>query len=491
MKTSSIPFIGVEEPDDVRDDVKGQGDTLDLLKGRQKSFPIGFKKLIYGGTPTDKDFSRVEKGYKESNQLVFKAQCHECKELIELDILVMLKYDEYQGRYIDEMYGKYNPETAYLECPSCLTIWTNEQKEQNILEGKKHGFYDFTGKFSKGWHAKKPEITECFGVHIPELLSTLSSSTLVDLAKKKILADIELAKGNEGLLKSFVNNTAGLPYASGITSLEVEEMKKLRKNYPEHIVPMDGLELTVGIDVQDNRFALIIRAWGRNNNSWLVTWKEIFGDVKIQEMNEEQTGFLGIWGELTDILTSSIPHASGKLMPIKAVSIDSGDNTELVYRWVLFMNSMYDIEVRATKGVKDLKYSEDEIYREPGKVDQHTDVVVRQTLAERMGITVFQLGAHRAHGEILSRVLLNKKPEARSNLYFHNEQSYGQYEEQMLSCRNLIEAGRSVKSVYKLIPGKRKEAIDAEKNALHANYASGIRNYTLDHWKALEAYYYN
>jgi len=46
------------------------------------------------------------------------------------------------------------------------------------------------------------------------------------------------------------------------------------------------------------------------------------------------------------------------------------------------------------------------------------------------------------------------------------------------------------KSVFKLIPGKRKEAMDAEKNALHASYAIGIRNYTHSHWKAVEDYLY-
>ena len=489
-KSSSIPFIGVEEPDDVKDDVKGQGSTLENLKGRQKSFPIGFKKLIFGGTPTHKDFSRVEQGYKESNQLVFKAQCHHCKELIEL-ALTNIKYDEYQDRYIDEIYGKYNPETAYFECPACNGIWSEEDKNRNVVEGKKFGFTDFTGHFSKGWHPKKPEITEIFGFHIPELVSTLSSSTFAELAKKKILAELALQKGNEDLMKSYVNNHEGLPYASGITSMEAEEMRLYRKNYPEHIVPMEGLVLTAGIDVQDNRFAIIIRAWGRNNNSWLVSWYEIFGDVKVQEMDDNGR-FLGVWGELTDkVVLAKIPHASGKELPISAISIDAADNTELVYRWVLEINKIHD-QVRATKGVKNLQYSEDEIYKEPSMPDVTTSGRLRKTLAETMGISVFNLGAHKAHTEILSRIMLNKKQEARSNMYYFNYQSYGQYEEQMTSCRKLVDttAGGFNKAVYKLIPGKRKEAMDAEKMALHAAYAIGLRNYTYDMWRSIESWLY-
>ena len=102
------------------------------------------------------------------------------------------------------------------------------------------------------------------------------------------------------------------------------------------------------------------------------------------------------------------------------------------------------------------------------------------------------LGAHRAHDEILNRIALNKKKEAKSNVYYFNEQSYGQYEEQMTSCRKLVDVNSSYgKSVFKLVPGQHKEAMDAEKLALHSAYALQIRNYTNDHWRALEDYLYS
>ncbi len=61
----------------------------------------------------------------------------------------------------------------------------------------------------------------------------------------------------------------------------------------------------------------------------------------------------------------------------------------------------------------------------------------------------------------------------------------------MTSCRKILDMNSSYsKPVYKLIPGRRKEAIDAEKLALHAAYAIGIRNYTHAQWKAIESYLY-
>lgn len=486
QKSDNYEYIEIEEPDDAKDDIKGQGDTFANLKERQKLVPTTRKKFIFGGTPTFKDFSRVEKAILTSNQLVFKAECHHCTALVPMDgdSFDNIYLSEFPDRYIDDVYGKINPESAIFLCPECKNPWTFEEKNQNIINGKKYGFTDHTGNFSKGWHPKKPEITEVFGWYFSELLSPFSVSNFVELSKARILAEQEMQKGNEALMKSFTNNKKGMPYASGVSAMEVGEMIQYRKNYPEHIVPMEGLVLTAGVDVQDNRFAIIIRAWGRNGNSWLVTWKEIFGDVRNQDDS--------IWQRLAEeTVLKDFPHASGKIMRLSGLSIDSADNTELVYKWVFAMQA-YNQQVFATRGVRDLKYSEDEIYLEPSVFDVNTPNKERKTMAERMGVAVYRVGAHRAHTEILNRIALNKNPDAYSNIYFYNAQSYGQYEEQMLSCRKLVDlASTCNKEIYKLIPGKRKEAMDAEKNALHASYAIGVRLMSDEQWRELENYYYS
>jgi phage terminase large subunit GpA-like protein len=483
LKTSSIPVTGVEEPDDVKEDVKGQGSTFDLLKGRAKTFPVGEKKLLFGGTPTDEDFSTVSSAYKESNQLVFKAHCHHCGELSELTTN-NLYYNEYPNYYNDEKYGKYDPESAYYLCPHCNGEWSFEDKDRNIREGKKYGFTDHTGKFSKGWHPKKPEITETFGFHIPELLSTLSTSTFQELARKKILATLALERNDEGLMKSFVNNTDGLPYNSGIASITEEDMILLRSSYDEHIVPIGGLLLTAGIDVQLDRFAVIIRAWGRNGNSWLVSWFEIFGEVTNQEAP--------VWQELVDrVVNAKIPTESGKFLRIASIDIDSGDQTDLVYKWVKAVNE-FNPNVRAVKGVRDLRYSEDEVYQEPAMLDINNDKGARKTLAETMGVTLYQMGAHRAHEQILAGILRNKNKEIKTNVWYFNKQSYKDYEKQITSCKKLIDIKSTyTKAVYKLRPGLRKEAIDCEKMAYHAFIAIGGMNYEHANWKAIEDYLYS
>jgi phage terminase large subunit GpA-like protein len=321
-----------------------------------------------------------------------------------------------------------------------------------------------------------------------ELLSPFPASDFINLSKSKILAEIELAKGKEGLMKSFTNNKKGIAYASGISAMEVEDMIKLRSNYPENVAQAEDLVITAGIDVQHNRFALVVIAWGRNGNCRLILWKELFGNV----FNPEDT----VWIELTNLMHEQILHVSGKYLPISAISIDSGDGstTELVYRWVNMMNMHLNFNgnVRATKGVRDLKFSQDEIYSEPPEPDSVTYKQIRRTLAETMGVKLYKLGAHRCHDEILRRIGMNLIAESKHDRFYFNDTSYGDFEEQMTSCRKLIDMTSCyTKEVYKLVSGRRKEAMDCCKNAFHAAYAIGLRDYTNTRWQAIEDYLFD
>lgn len=490
QKGENIPVIVIEEPDDVKDDVSGQGDSFLNIMQRFKTVPDTQKKFVFGGTGTKKDFSRVEKAMKQSNCMIFKACCHSCQGLVPLDetAFVNITYQEFGNRYIDSIYGKFDPTTAAFHCPFCKADWSFEQKTQNIIAGKQFGFTDHTGNFSKGWHQKNPRVTKTFGFDFSELMSTFKDgSNYISLAEDLILAELELSKGNEAPMMSFTNNRKGGTYAGGFTAMEAEEMKTLRSNYPEGIAPYEALIPFMGIDVQHNRFALIQLAAGRNGNLYLIKWEEIFGNV----FNWEDP----VWTELTNKVLNGVQHATGQNLSIETTGIDSGDGktVELVYRWVKMMNEVHGKDVRATKGSRELKFSTDDIYSEPNNAVVLTANNVRKTLAETMGVPVYMLGTHRCHDEILRRIVLNKQRDesgiviAKHDVFYFNEQSYGGFEEQLTACRKLIDpTGNGIKEKYELIPGKHMDAMAATKNAFFAYYARGIRHMTDAHWAALE-----
>ena len=470
LKSSSVPVIIVEEPDGLQDDVGNQGDALDILMQRQKTYEE--RKLIFAGTPTDAGFSRVDNAYMQSNQMVYLVPCRSCNSLQEFNFN-NLKCDPYPNRFIHEIYGKWNPATAYYECDHCKAIWDDGDRKKAVLEALNFN--------SLGWKALKPDETDIYGFSFNELMSSFSASTNYELMKKKIKAEAALARGEEGLMKSLTNNSMGRAYETKNTGIDIETMKKTRQNYPEHIVPMGGIVLTAGIDVQHNRFAIVLRARGRNNCSWLVTWKEIFGNVL--DPDDE------VWKELTEWVLGDFPHTAkykngeSVMLKLEALSIDCSDGktSELVYNWVNALNEIEPtLAVFAAKGSSDLNFNA-EIFTEPPSVDGSTDKQIRSTMASSMGVNVYIMGAHKAHEEILRRVSLTGVRDR----YYHNETSYGQYEEQMLSCIKRISSDNKI-TRYELKPGKRKEAIDCEKLALHAAHGIQLQNWTAEHWAQAE-----
>ena len=472
-KSSVIPNIIVEEPDGVKGDVNNQGDGMELLKQRMKSFDDS--KLIYAGTPTDKDFSQVDKAYEQSNRMVYLVPCHICKEFHKLNFS-NLKCDVNQNRKIDVKYGIYNPETAYYECPACLAIWNDEDKKNNVMEAIKYN--------NLGWKARNPEITDVYGFAFNELLSHFKASSLVNLARQKYAAEMSYNNGKEGLMKSFTNNSMGEAYTPLNTGISVDDLKAKRLNYPETVVVYEGLILTAGIDVQRNRFAIVVRAWGRNGNSWLVHWTELFGNTL--DYHDP------VWERLTEYILQNWKHAAGngKFLNIAAATIDAGDGatTELVYRWVADMSTKH-LHIFAGKGIGDMKYNNYEIFNEPNIMEIGSNIngiAERRTLAQTMGVNLFIMGAYRAHEEVLRRFNLTGSRDR----HYHCETEYGGYEEGILSCRKSFETD-SKKAGFKQISGKHKEAIDCEKMALHASYAIQIRNYTNSHWSALELHLYH
>ena len=532
---SAYPIIIAEEFGQTTEEVKNQGDPFAHFVVRQTTCSIGDKKIIAGSKPTVTDLCNVEKLYNSSLQLIFKGECLHCKELIELSGWTMeaiLCYDEYQGKYIHPEYNKWNPKSARFECLHCHGVWDFEQKIEVIKNGINYGFIDDTGEFSYGWHPRKPSDSKVTGeiftvislkeyltiepnidkqyltrkirseaielkysFQYPELLSCFASTAnAITLATRHIEAKVALLSGSSAKMKVWENDGKGLPSSVGVVSLDIEQLKRLRLNYAAGVVPNGGIVLTMGIDMQENRFARVVRAWGKNDNSWLVLWDEVVGEDKcalVQDFDQEGN-ILGLWKHLEYAILQSYTHEAGKSIPISGVSIDSGDNTELVYNFWIYMckkhkNINMAAKLRVTKGLQDLKYSNDEIYQDPGMPDNVSDLKARNTLAETKGVTVFRIGTHRAQQEIERRIYLRTLESATSGVYYHNLQPYGNYEEQILSCRKTVqEVNGKVLEVYKLISGKRKEAMDAEKNALHAAYAIGLRNMPAPWWDKQE-----
>ncbi|HEY4713144.1 MAG TPA: terminase gpA endonuclease subunit, partial [Aquirhabdus sp.] len=265
VKSTPAPLVAVEEPDDCSQNLDGQGDSITNLEERCKTFENS--KVIFGGTPTIEGVSRIEAAYKQSDRRMFYVPCHLCNEAHVL-MWENVKWDVVDGLN-HEVYGNDLPESAYYECPHCRGRWSDNDKNRNIKRAEVDGF---------GWKAHAP-FDGIAGFYVNEVYSPFAGSKFASLARKYLAARYALSHGSDTKMRSFRNNTEGKSYSYSSDAPTVDSMMKMAEDYPEFSVPLGGCILTVGIDVQHDRFAICVRAWGAGEESWLVYWGEIFGQT--------------------------------------------------------------------------------------------------------------------------------------------------------------------------------------------------------------------
>lgn len=463
LKSTSAPFLIVEEPDDLKEDLKDQGDALDIFKERQKSFPD--RTLVFGGTPTDKGFSRVDTAYERSCQYVFLVPCHKCGKDHVLDF-DNLKCDEYPNNHLDPNYGNRDPLTARYECPHCKAVWTDEQKNLNVLEAIKY--------HDAGWKKLHPDKAE-IGFAFNELMSPFPGSYFVDLAKKWLAAEVDLVHGKEGKMIAFTNNSKGEAYEPTSSTVTVHDLKSRALDYPELTVPEEGLVLTAGVDVQHNRFAIIIRARGANQNSWLVYHTEIFGDV----LNPRNA----VWDRLANVFKMRFPWAGKQnvTLGISAASIDTGDGTtaELVYNFIKNMNQA-GYRIMATKGDSEVSGVK-EIFNVPTN-KLSTKEQTSKSLAENMGVAVYIVGTTKGKDTVLRKL---HQTDTVDRMYNYATVSDDYYKQLLSNSKRVSGVNKRVR--YMLKSGHNDEALDCEVLALHASRSLYLHLRTNEDWMLQKA----
>lgn len=456
VKSTPAPFVAVEEPDDCNDNVNDQGDTITLLEERTKSFPR--RKVIFGGTPTIGGVSRVESGYKGSDQRKFYVPCHHCDEAHVLD-WENVRWDS-DAQVSHEVFGNARPDTAFYVCPHCGGIWNDADKNRNVRRAERDGH---------GWKASAPFFGVA-GFYVNELYSPFPGSVLEQLVTKYLTAQHQLDQGDDTKMRSFVNNTLGKAYEYKSDLPEIQDLIDRAESYSEKTVPWGGLILTAGVDVQHDRLAVIIRAWGKGEESWLVYWGEIPGATMVPEQ--------GAWIDLDALLSQAVRHESGAMLRVRAVSIDSSDGqtSDAVYSYV---------RRRIARGYMAVKGSSLDDGREifsPPKMSVDTD---RKQKAHKYGLRPFIVGTQRAKDLLLGvdasagRIKLIGNGPGRLHWYSGVRPDY--YEQMTSEVKAPHRTIRN-KKVWQKKAGVRNEALDCEVYALHAARSLKINLWKDERW---------
>lgn len=230
--------------------------------------------------------------------------------------------------------------------------------------------------------------------------------------------------------------------------------------------------LTLGVDVQHDRLAIVLRAWGRGEESWLVAWGEIHGNV-LEQQQDPMTG--GVWGALTMLLTHAYRHENGWLLRVRATSIDSSDGatSDAVYKYVRAAQQAGH-HVMAVKGSSN---ADAEIFSVP---KAPIDSTRNNSKAAKYGLRPYMVGVSRAKDLILeNRLKLEGDGPGRMHWY---RGVRGDYLSQ-LTVEVKVPGPRGGKRVWQKKAGARNEALDCEGYALHAARSIKVHLMKEEHWR--------
>jgi phage terminase large subunit GpA-like protein len=361
-------------------------------------------------------------------------------------------------------------------CPHCGSPWSDYQRKENI----RNTVYSAIerGDPNRGFVAT----AEFHGVagfqELNELYSCLPGAGVKDLVTDYLKAEYKAGTGDETDRIVFTNSKLARPYAYKDNQADADTLRDMALDYPELHCPRGGLLVTVGIDVQHDRVAVIIRAWGRGQESWCLYWGELSASVGTTSHKDP------VWDALEQLVFGGFDHELGGKIYASSVGIDSsdGNTNDAVYHWVRQMSKGHPKTlVMALKGSS--SQQDPEIFTTPStKSVDHKDPKKR-TKADKHGLKVYLVGTNKAKDWLAGRMQMSGHGDGRHHVYKDVRADYfdqvtGEVKAPHRTIRN--------RKVWQQKSGRAVEAWDCEVYALHGARAKRVHLLKPAQWDALE-----
>jgi len=317
LRSMPVRYLFLDEVDGYPLDVEGEGDAISLAEARTRTFSR--RKIFIVSTPTIAGVSAIEREFEASDQRRYFVPCPHC--------------DHHQWLRFEQLrWQKGQPETAAYVCESCEQPIAEHHKTRMLELGQWRSMTLQEGATS-GKGRKKTA-----GFHLSSLYSPVGWRSWRDVAAAWESA-VSKESGSAAAIKTFKNTELGETWLEEGEAPDWQRLLERREDYRIGTVPMGGLLLVAGADVQKDRIEVSIWAFGRGKESWLVDHRVLMGD----------TARDAVWKRLSEILTERWTHESGALMPLARLALDTGFATQETYA---FARSCHDPRLMPIKGMR-------------------------------------------------------------------------------------------------------------------------------------------
>lgn len=311
-KTNKFNLIVEDELDEAPAELKDQGDTEEILKGR--TFGVIDYKILQLSTSKRANKSRIWKNYFLGDQRKYNVPCPVCGEN---QVLVLKSKKDNFGltfdRETDKKTGKKTliPESIRYISATCGHEW-RESKKRYVM---KNGVWIATAV---------PEDIERTSYHCPGLISSF-------LPWRRICQGfINTRFGNDLLkFKDFTINTLGNPWLDVKKAVDWKVLKERAEDYCMGEVPsgemknINGIEIYTGAlliyggtDVHIDRLELHVVGFGYNGEKWTIDYKVFYGNTK--DLNDP------CWLALHNYVYNTEFKVCGKSVIMGICAIDCG-----------------------------------------------------------------------------------------------------------------------------------------------------------------------
>lgn len=307
LQSRPLGKIAADERDKWAQDLKGQGDPLDIIIGGAATFWDW--TVLEVSTPLDLHTSMIWASWRVSDQRLYEVPCPSCngrQPLVWRDGEGEDETPEGGERYRlvceRDARGDLIPESARYQCAHCEALIEERWKPAMLAAGVWVPRYP--GRSRRGYRLG--------GQYSPWM-------TWADMVARHQAALQSPAK-----LKTFVNLTVGLPFRETGAKIEAHFLQERAVSYGEGVEVPPGVGLvTAGVDVQGDRLELGLWGWGEREQSWVIRQQPIDGDPAKDE----------VWDDLAVLLQAPLRHQSGAQVRIASIAIDAGYQPDQVHKF--------------------------------------------------------------------------------------------------------------------------------------------------------------
>jgi phage terminase large subunit GpA-like protein len=384
-----------DEVDRFSIDSSGQGHALKKAMTRVKAFDNSHVLAI--GSPGNAATSQMKELWEQSDQRYFHVPCHKCGDAAPLHDNNIV-YD----RYTDN--GLILPKNVFYCCPFCKSHWGEAEKRANTLNL---------------WEEPTREFNGIVGHYIPGVYSMMENSSMENIIKRYLVAELDAKNGDQNAMKVWVNTDRGWFYEyQSDHDLSVEILKKREsgkstscKPYQRGTVPDGVIFLTMATDKQHDRLHVLVCGHGKGGEIWVIDRRIFYSQFKTHDSLDP------VWDELYEYESQPFKHSNGRRLFIKISSVDGKDVPQPAYDYVKgdikLFNKDGDVITRpAYNGTKRIVINgaswggeDKQIFTNPKKVEFKGSQ--NNTKLNRHGLGIYQVGTHRAKNELTENLKLD------------------------------------------------------------------------------------